>query len=75
MSRPLAITERYHTMTSLPKRVLYASIGLMAIVILASILDIATGWTFAQHWGMDVVFLIAGAIVIYLGIEALREQK
>jgi peptidoglycan/LPS O-acetylase OafA/YrhL len=75
MNQPLVITERYRTMTSLPKRVLFASIGLMAIVILASILDIATGWTFAAHWGMDIVFLITAAIVIYLGIDALREQK
>ena len=71
----LAITERYRAMTSLPKRVLYASIGLMGIVILASLIDVLTGWTFAKHWGMDIVFMIAAGVVIYLGFDALREQK
>jgi hypothetical protein len=76
MSRPaIAISQRYRAMTSLPKRVLYASIGLMALVILAAVIDMATGWTFASHWGMDITFMIAAGVVIYLGIEALREQK
>jgi hypothetical protein len=76
MSLPaLAITERYRAMTSLPKRVLYASIGLMAVVILASLIDIVSGFTFAKHWGMDIVFLIAAGVVMYLAFDALKEQK
>ncbi|HEV7999580.1 MAG TPA: hypothetical protein VGP63_06860 [Planctomycetaceae bacterium] len=76
MNRPaFAFREIYPAMTSLPKRVLYASMGLAGIVAAACILDFVGGWTFAYHWGMDTVLLIAAGIVIYLGIEALAEQK
>jgi hypothetical protein len=74
-----ASREQIRTMTSLPKRVLYASIGLAGLVILATLADIATGAVFgmdgARMWTMDVIFLICGGIVIYLAIDALAEQK
>jgi uncharacterized membrane protein len=76
MNRPaFAFREIYPSMSSLPKRVLYASMGLAGIVGLACILDFVGGWTFAQHYGMDIMLLIGAGIVIYLAIDALAEQK
>jgi hypothetical protein len=67
--------EMYPAMSSLPKRVLYASMGLAGVVAVACVLDFVGGWTFAQHYGMDVMLLIGAGIVIYLAIDALAEQK
>jgi uncharacterized membrane protein len=78
MNRPaFAFREIYPSMSSLPKRVLYASMALAGIVAAACLLDFVTpgGWTFAQHYGMDVILLIGSGIVIYLAIDALAEQK
>ncbi|HEV8068615.1 MAG TPA: hypothetical protein VGP76_12830 [Planctomycetaceae bacterium] len=76
MNRPaLAFREIYPSMSSLPKRVLYASMGLAGVVAAACVLDLVGGWTFAHHWGMDVMLLIGAGIVIYLAIDALAEQK
>ena len=76
MNQPaLAFREIHRSMTSLPKRVLYASMGLAGIVAVACVLDFVSGWTFASHYGMDIILLIAAGIVIYLGIDALAEQK
>ncbi len=76
MNRPaFAIREIYPAMSSLPKRVLYASMGLAGIVAAACVLDFVGGWTFAQHYGMDIMLLIGSGIVIYLAFDALAEQK
>jgi hypothetical protein len=71
----LGFREIHSSMTSLPKRVLYASMGLAGIVAAACVLDFVGGWTFAGHYGMDIILLITAGIVIYLGIDALSEQK
>ncbi len=67
-------------MNSLPKRVLYASIGVMGLVALAAAADFLTGgWIFASQsmsgYVMDFMFLAGAGVVIYLAIDALAEQK
>jgi hypothetical protein len=67
-------------MNSLPKNVLYTSIGLTALVAVASVADFLTGgWVFATHsmagYVMDALFVVGAGIVIYLAIDALAEQK
>ena len=62
-------------MTSLPKRVFLCLDGFGGVVAVACILDFVSGWTFAGHYGMDIILLITAGIVIYLGIDALAEQK
>jgi hypothetical protein len=59
----------------MPKRILYASIGLMAIVAAVTIADIAGGWIFSRNIMMDVFFLVSAGIVIYLSLDALKDQK
>ena len=76
---PLAFAYReiHPAMSSLPKRVLYAAIGIAGIVAGACVLDFVTpgGWTFAQHYLMDVMLLVGAGLVIYLALDALAEQK
>jgi hypothetical protein len=68
-------------MTSWPKRILYASIGLTGLVAVAAVIDFVTGGMVfnASHstsgYVMDVMFFIGAGIVIYLAIDALAEQK
>jgi hypothetical protein len=67
-------------MNSLPKRVLYASIGVMGLVALAAAADFLTGgWIFSSQsmsgYVMDFMFLAGAGVVIYLAIDALAEQK
>lgn len=67
-------------MNSLPKRLLYASIGATGLVAAAAVVDFLTGgWVFASHsaagYVMDVMFIAGAGIVIYLALDALAEQK
>jgi hypothetical protein len=67
-------------MNSVPKRVLYASIGLMGLVATAALIDFLTGgWVFASQsmsgYVMDFLFMAGAGIGIYLAIDALAEQK
>lgn len=68
-------------MTSWPKRFLYGSIGLAGLVSLAAVIDFVTGGMVfnasrsTSGYVMDVMFLIGAGIVIYLAIDALKEQK
>jgi hypothetical protein len=59
------------------KRVLYASIALTAIVAILAIIDFITpsGVIFARNVTLDVIFVISAGVIIYLAVDALREQK
>jgi hypothetical protein len=71
-----ALDRRRDDMTSLSKRVLYVSMAVMILVALAAVVDMATpGWIFARSWAMDILFVVGAGIVIYLALDALKDQK
>jgi uncharacterized membrane protein len=67
-------------MNSLPRRLLYASIGLTGLVAAIAVIDFVTGGgVFASHtmtgYVMDGLFIVGAGLTIYLAIDALAEQK
>jgi hypothetical protein len=66
-------------MSSLPKRILYLSMGLAGVVAVACVADLVmpptVNFVFGRSMVLDVIFLVAAGLVIYLSVDALREQK
>jgi len=62
-------------MQELPKRVVIASIAVAAIVMLAALCDLFMGVPFSGQFTMvmDILFIISGGIVIYLGLNSYQE--
>jgi len=60
----------------MPKNVVFASMGIAGLVALAAIVDLAAGFPFGQYsMLMDGLYLVGSGLVIYMGIETLREMK
>ena len=55
------------------KKVVIASMGISGLVVLASIIDMAADFPFSGQMMMDIMFLIAGGLVIYLGYDAIKD--
>ncbi len=55
----------------------YAALGIAALMLLLSILDIATGMPFGGEPFMlvDIFLILASAIVGYLGFNAMRDLR
>ena len=65
-------------MSDLPKKLVLATMGVSALVALASICDLAIGIPFSgseQTRTMDVLFIISSAIVGYLGYDAFKDLR
>ena len=60
-------------MTDTSKKLVLGSIGVAGVVSLVAILDLVLGIPFSGQMVMDILFLIAAGLVIYLGIETLKE--
>lgn len=62
-------------MLAMSKNMTFAAIGVAAFVALLTILDLTLKVPFGGYsLAMDVLYLLAAAIVIYLGWESLRES-
>ncbi len=55
--------------------VVFGSIGVAGLMALAAILDVAIGIPFQGQMAMDIMFLLAAGLVIYIGIDCLKELK
>lgn len=60
--------------SNLPKNLVFASWGAAALVTVLAILDIATSFPFAGSMTMDILFLLAAAVVGYLGWDAFKDM-
>jgi hypothetical protein len=54
------------------RNVVLGSMGLAGLMALLSIVDIALGFPFAGRIVFDVMFILAAALVIYMGIDCLK---
>ena len=58
------------------KKLVFGSMGAAGIVALASICDMAVGFPFAKYsMLMDILYLLASGVVLYLGYETYREIR
>lgn len=66
-------------MSDTSRKMILGSIVAAGLVGLAAILDLVTGMPFGFGSGktlvMDILFLICAAIVVYLGLDALKDLR
>ena len=57
------------------KKMIFASVGMAGLVALLAILDLALKFPFAGYsMTLDILFLVAALIVLYMGWETYREN-
>lgn len=58
------------------KNLIFGSMGAAAIVAILAVLDLTISVPFAGYSkAMDICFLIASAIILYMGWETFRENR
>ena len=57
------------------RNVVFGSIGVAAAMGLAAILDLVLGIPFGGQMVLDIMFILAAALVIYMGVDCLKEIK
>jgi hypothetical protein len=57
------------------QNVIYGSLAVAGGMIVASILDIVMGYPFGGHLVPDIIFLIAAAAVMWMGIDCLKGMR
>ena len=65
--------QRENDMGNASKRMVIGSMGVAALVSVLSVLDMVMGIPFSKQIAMDVMFLIAALIVLYLGYDAFQD--
>lgn len=66
-------------MSDTSKKMIFGSIAAAGLVALAAVSDLITGIPFGFDSGktmiMDILFLVSAGIVIYLGLDALKDLR
>jgi len=62
-------------MAQASKMMIMGSIGASGLVALLSILDLAIGIPYRRMMIMDIMFILAAGIVIYLAWETYQDQR
>lgn len=57
----------------MPRRLIIGSMAAAGVVALAALVDLVLGVPFAQRIVMDIAFLIAAGLVIYMGYDAYQD--
>ena len=57
------------------RNVVFGSIGVAGAMGLAAILDLVLGIPFGGQMVLDIMFILAAALVIYMGVDCLKEIK
>lgn len=60
--------------SNISKNMIFGSLGVAGLVAAACLLDMATGIPFARQMVFDILFLLASAVVGYLGWSALKDM-
>ncbi len=55
--------------------IVFGSMGVAAVMALLAITDFATGIPFGSQSTFDILFILAAALVIYMGVDCLKEMK
>jgi len=57
------------------RNIVFGSLGVAALMAVASILDIALGVPFGGQMVWDVMLILAAGLVIYMGIDSLKDIR
>lgn len=62
-------------MASQARNIVFGSLGVAALMAVAGILDIALGMPFGNQMVWDIMLIFAAGLVIYMGIDCLKEIR
>lgn len=57
------------------RKIVFGSLGVSALMAIAAILDIALGTPFGGQMTWDIMLILAAGLVIYMGIDCLKEIR
>jgi len=63
------------TMAGQARNIVFGSLGVSALMAIAAILDIVLGMPFGGQMTWDIMLILAAALVIYMGIDCLKEIR
>ncbi len=75
VERPQRISGGVITMASQARNIVFGSMGVAGLMGVAAILDLALSVPFGGQMVWDIMLLLAAAIVIYMGIDCLKEIR
>jgi len=62
-------------MASRARNIVFGSLGVAALMAVAAILDIALGLPFGGQMVWDIMLIFAAGLVIYMGIDCLKDIR
>jgi hypothetical protein len=57
------------------RNIVFGSLGVSALMVVAAILDIVLGIPFGGEMTWDIMLILAAGLVIYMGIDCLKEIR
>ena len=57
------------------KKLIFAGVLIAVIAMLLALLDLIVGFPYQGQMVMDILFLVAGAIVLYMGWDAYQDLR
>ncbi|MCA9065963.1 MAG: hypothetical protein KDA96_23000 [Planctomycetaceae bacterium] len=55
--------------------ILFGSMGVTGLLLLAALVDLITGMPFGGSMLLDIMMILAGGLVMYMAIDCLKDQK
>lgn len=57
------------------RNIVFGSMGVAALMGVAAVLDMAIGIPFQGQMILDIMFILAAGLVIYMGVDCLKDIK
>lgn len=55
--------------------IVFGSMGVAGLMGLAAILDLALGFPFGGQMVLDIMFILASGLVVYMGIDCMKDLR
>ncbi len=55
--------------------IVLGSMGVAGLMGLAAILDLALSFPFGGQMALDIMFILAGGLVVYMGIDCMKDMR
>lgn len=62
-------------MASQARNIVFGSLGVAALMGIAAILDLVLGLPFGGQMVWDIMLILAAALVVYMGIDCLKDIR
>jgi hypothetical protein len=62
-------------MAGKPRGLVVASIGVAGVMGLAAVLDLALKMPFGGQMVLDIMFILAAGLIVYMGVDCLKDMR